>query len=147
MAYGGSRRRTEPLAVIGPDRAGPVALVVDDEAEMRETLRLSLSLEGWVVEEAASGEAAVEHWKRVAPDVVLLDQNLLGMSGLECAAQLRELSSDARIILFSAYLDDHASKEARRLRLLPLEKADRRRLREVLGMLAEQISSSRSAVG
>jgi len=114
-------------------------MVVDDETVMRESLHRALTLEGWIVVEAASGEAALELVTRIAPDVVLLDQRLLGMSGLECAAKLRELSGDTRIILFSAYLDDATMKEARQLRLLPLDKTDHRRLKDLLTVLANQV--------
>ena len=125
----------------------PVVLVVDDEADVREWLRISLSLEGWAVEEAATGDKAIELWRKIQPDVVLLDQRLRGMSGFECAARLRELSSDTRIIMVSGYLDPEATKEARRLRLLPIEKADHQRLFELLAMLADQVRSAKSTVG
>ena len=137
------RRRAKPSA---PEERGLVALVVDDEEDVREWLRLSLSLEGWTVEEATSGAEAIEMWRATMPDVVLLDQRLRGMSGLECAAQLRLLSGDTRIILVTAHLDEWATKEARRLRLLPLEKADSERLFQLLTVLAEQVRTSRSRV-
>jgi CheY-like chemotaxis protein len=153
MAEGGRRRRSAPLVATAPkngSHSNPVVggvLVVDDEPGVREMLRLSLSLEGWTVEEATSGEDAIEHWKASTPDVVLLDQHLKGMTGLECAAELRLLSADARIILFSGYLDADASKEARRLRLLPLPKTDQRRLFDLLGVLADQMRTATARVG
>jgi CheY-like chemotaxis protein len=146
MAETGRRRRTKPLAPTEANDQPLVALVVDDDEATRESLRLSLSLDGWTVEEATSGEDAIEAWHRTSPQVILLDQNLPGMTGLECAAKLRELADGARIILFSGYLDAEASREARRLRLLPLAKAERTRLFELMGLLADQVRSAASRV-
>jgi CheY-like chemotaxis protein len=149
------RRRTRQLVATEAEEAAAaeeqshpdlVVLVVDDEPDVRETLRLSLSLEGWTVLEASSAEEALEIWNEAAPSVVLLDQNLPGMTGLECAAELRAKSTDARIIMFSGFLDPEASKEARRLRLLPLSKTDRTRLFELLALLADQVKSTPSHV-
>ena len=154
MAEGGRRRRSVPLSTDdAPKRAAPgdgkaplVVLVVDDEAAIREMLRVNLGLEGWTVEEASTGEEAIEQWKKTTPAVVLLDQNLKTMSGLECASRLRILSDDTRIILFSGYLDAEASKEARRLRVLPMPKADHTRLLELLAVLAEQVGPPSAGV-
>lgn len=154
MAEGGRRRRSGPLSAaeaksnaIRSDGTPPTVLVVDDEAGIREMLRTNLTLEGWKVEEAATGEEAIEAWKRTTPDVVLLDQNLRTMSGLECASRLRVLSDDTRIILFSGFLDAESSKEARRLRLLPMPKTDQKRLLELLTVLAEQVGGTPSTLG
>ncbi|MEA3056276.1 MAG: two-component system, OmpR family, response regulator [Actinomycetota bacterium] len=154
MADGEKKRRRGPLkpsdaksVLVRADGTPPTALVVDDEAGMRDMLRTTLTVEGWTVEEVATGEEAIEAWKRTTPDVVLLDQNLRTMSGLECASRLRVLSDETRIILFSGYLDAEASKEARRLRLLPMPKTDQPRLLELLTVLAEQVGGTPSALG
>ncbi|MEN3272042.1 MAG: two-component system, OmpR family, response regulator MprA [Actinomycetota bacterium] len=153
MAEGGRRKRNAPLSTDDTKKAAPadgesplVVLVVDDEAVVREMLRVNLALEGWKVEEAATGEEAIEQWKATMPAVVLLDQNLKTMTGLECASRLRILSDDTRIILFSGYLDAEASKEARRLRVLPMPKADQTRLLELMAVLAEQVGPPSTSV-
>jgi CheY-like chemotaxis protein len=150
---GGQRRRRAPLSTedapkkpAPADGQAPVVLVVDDEPSVREMLRVNLTLEGWTVEQAATGEEAIEQWKKTTPAVVLLDQNLKTMSGLECASRLRILSDDTRIILFSGYLDAEASREARRLRVLPMPKADQSRLLELLAVLAEQVGPPSAGV-
>jgi CheY-like chemotaxis protein len=149
VSAGPRRRRLRPLEAVDSRLSDiiPVVLVVDDDPAVREMLRLSLTLEGWAVEEARSGEDAVEEWHRVAPDVVLLDHRLSGMSGLECTAQLRALSEETRIILISAHLNPDATQEARRLRVLPMPKTDRARLFELLAVLADQVRGTASAVG
>jgi len=123
-------------------------LVADDDPAIREMLRVSLGLEGWAVEEASSGDEALEEWSRTKPDVVVLDNRLPGMSGLQCAAAMRATSPDTRIILVSGHLDANTTAEARRLRVLPLPKSDKARLFELLAVLADQVRSTpASAVG
>src|SRR3954469_9709575 len=63
--------------------------VVDDEKNIRRTVRLVLEGEGFTVEEAASGEEALARLPDVGADVVLLDVQLQGMSGLEMLDSLR----------------------------------------------------------
>ena len=58
-------------------------LVVDDEPDMRLLLRLTLGREGFEVTEVATGEEALEAVEQASFDLVLLDLNLPGISGLE----------------------------------------------------------------
>src|SRR3954451_383097 len=64
-------------------------LIVDDEKNIRRTVRMVLEGEGFTVEEAASGEEALARLPDVGADVVLLDVQLQGMSGLEMLDCLR----------------------------------------------------------
>jgi two-component system nitrogen regulation response regulator NtrX len=64
-------------------------LIVDDEKNIRRTVRMVLEGEGFTVEEAASGEEALARLPDVGADVVLLDVQLQGMSGLEMLEALR----------------------------------------------------------
>lgn len=120
----------------------PRVLIVDDDADGRDWLRQRLTLEGWTVEETASGDEAVERCHRTSPDAVIVGQRTHGMSGLQCAAELRKESSRTRIF-FIADLDESTSKEARRLQLLPLAKADHEIHLELFTVLADQIRSSK----
>jgi DNA-binding NtrC family response regulator len=62
---------------------GTTVLIVDDEKNIRRTVRMVLEGEGYGVEEASSGEEALARLPDIAPDVVLLDLQLPGMSGLD----------------------------------------------------------------
>jgi two-component system KDP operon response regulator KdpE len=64
-------------------------LVVDDEPQIRRTLRATLSVYGYEVLEARSGQQAIEAIGRARPDVVLLDVNLPDMTGLEVCRMIR----------------------------------------------------------
>jgi len=64
-------------------------LVVDDEPQIRRTLRATLAHHGYEVIEAKNGEEAVEIVVREHPDVILLDMNLPDMTGIEVCHKLR----------------------------------------------------------
>ncbi len=66
------------------------ALVVDDEASMRSVLRHLLELEGWAVEEAEDGRAALELSHTRPPDLILTDLEMPRMGGEELARRLRQ---------------------------------------------------------
>jgi DNA-binding response OmpR family regulator len=65
-------------------------LVVDDEPMVRETLGQVLSDEGYVVDLAVDGEAALERVRATRPDVILLDLMMPGMNGRQFLQALRD---------------------------------------------------------
>jgi two-component system, OmpR family, KDP operon response regulator KdpE len=75
-------------------------LVVDDEPQIRRVLRSTLSFRGYTISEVSSGEEAVEATSKLKPDLILLDVNLPGMSGVETCREIRR-SSDAPIIMLT----------------------------------------------
>src|SRR4051812_6715544 len=82
-------------------------LIVEDNADQAETLKVFLSLKGHRLEIAASGPAAIELARRQRPDVVLLDLGLPGFDGFEVARCLRQEHGEAmRIIAVSAYASE-----------------------------------------
>ncbi len=84
-------------------------LVVDDHPVVRAGLRAVLEASGdiQVVGEAAEGKAAVCLAEAMRPDVVLLDCRLPGMEGAAVARVLRERCPWARVVVLSAYADEH----------------------------------------
>jgi len=93
-------------------------LVVDDSADVRFMLRLLLEEEGMTVDEATSGPAAIERLldgEVPAPDVVVLDQRMPGITGLEVLRELAGRQTGVRMILFSAYLHPTLQAEAEAL--------------------------------
>ena len=75
-------------------------LVVDDEPQIRRVLRSTLSALGFVVADAESGEAAVEALRAEKFDLILLDINMPGLSGLETCRAIRS-RSDVSIIMLT----------------------------------------------
>ena len=79
-------------------------LVVDDETNIRMMLRLALQHAGHAVETAADGFEALEKFGDGAGcDLVLLDQRMPGMEGLEVLRQMRERRPDVRVIMITAF--------------------------------------------
>ncbi|HMO59072.1 MAG TPA: response regulator transcription factor [Roseiflexaceae bacterium] len=76
-------------------------LVVEDEAEIAGYLRRGLAFEGFSVEIAADGPAAITAARERPPDLVVLDLMLPGIDGLEVARRLRA-GSDVPIIMLTA---------------------------------------------
>jgi two-component system response regulator AtoC len=78
-------------------------LVVDDEENLRLVLRTFLRKQGYEVETAANAEAALAVVDAFAPDFVLTDVRMPGMSGIALTAELRARGAHAVVILMSAY--------------------------------------------
>ncbi len=78
-------------------------LLVDDEEGIQLLYREEFESEGYRVESAMNGEEALEKFKAVTPDLVILDINMPGMSGIEVLRQMKEINSELPVILCSAY--------------------------------------------
>ncbi len=87
-----------------PERTYRV-LVVDDEVQIRRALRSILQSRNFVVDEAESGERAIELTTEQTPDLIVLDLTLPGMSGLEACRMLREWYTGP-ILVLSVRSDD-----------------------------------------
>jgi len=90
-------------------------LLVDDEEDIRLVMRVGLNLANEdliVVGEAADGESALRLADELDPTIVVLDQRMPGLSGLETAVALLERRPGQRMMLCSAFLDDSLRKEA-----------------------------------
>lgn len=79
----------------------PRVLVVDDEAPILDLLRGYLEREGFAVETAMDGHAAVDAVRASGPDIVILDVMLPGLDGLEVCRQIRTFS-DAYVLMLTA---------------------------------------------
>lgn len=74
-------------------------LVVDDEHSIRRFLRTSLTVHGYEVHEAATGEDAVLKTINIRPDLIILDLGLPGMNGIDVTKRIREWSQTPIVIL------------------------------------------------
>lgn len=81
-------------------------LTVEDDERIRTAVKLALEDEGWTVEEAGSGEEAIEAFRRSPADVVLIDIMLPGIDGFELCRTLRR-SSAVPIVMVTARGDTH----------------------------------------
>ena len=111
-------------------------LIVDDEEDMRALVRATIEIadEGLsVAAEATDGEDAVSKWRAERPEVVVMDQRMPGVSGLETAERILAEHPEQAIVLFSSYLDPDITRAAARLGIRTcLPKDDIRQLPDVL---------------
>ncbi|MFM7240738.1 MAG: response regulator, partial [Opitutia bacterium] len=85
-----------------PAATAAKVLVIDDDKDLRYSLRRALAGLGHQVLEADSGETGVALAKREQPDVILLDNRMGGMSGIETLQMLRGAQPQAMVILMTA---------------------------------------------
>ena len=78
-------------------------LVVDDEPSQRELVGGFLSKHGFDVVEAGSGRDAIARFKQEAFDLVLTDQRMPDLSGLEVLEAVRSASPEAAVVIVTAY--------------------------------------------
>jgi len=74
-------------------------LVVDDEPQIRRVMRSTLTSHGYVITEAKNGEEAIELARKGKPDLILLDVNMPGVSGIETCREIRRGSTAPIIML------------------------------------------------
>ena len=85
-----------------PDGTPLRVLVVDDEENIAELLRMALRYEGWDVEVALTGSKAVATAKRHRPDAVVLDMMLPDFDGMEVLRRLRADQPDVPVLFLTA---------------------------------------------
>ena len=83
-------------------------LIVDDHAIVRHGLRTFFETQPdlLVVQEAGSGEAAINLATELIPDVVLMDLVMPGIGGIEAIRQIKQISPQSQIVALSSYHDD-----------------------------------------
>ncbi|HEX3805597.1 MAG TPA: response regulator [Gaiellaceae bacterium] len=98
----------------GPGGAttGPLVLVVDDDARIREYVRVNLEMEGYLVREAASADEALHAIADQAPELVLLDVVMPGVDGWQMLQRMQEKHGSIPVIMFSGQVDEHAAGDA-----------------------------------
>ncbi len=90
----------------------PKILVVDDDDDLRYSLQRVFSGKSYEVCEASSGEAGIKLAQTEKPDVILLDNRMEGMSGIEALQHLRGINPHTMIILMTAYGTTQTTIEA-----------------------------------
>ena len=119
-------------------------LIVDDEPDMRLLVRVLLERAGLqVVEEAIDGHDALAAVARLTPPpiptVMVLDNQMPGLSGLDVAERVLAHTPEQRIILFSAFLDADVRRRAQEIGIrICASKTDLDTLPAVIAALAAE---------
>lgn len=87
-------------------------LIVDDEPSLGEILVEAFSASGFRAEHALSAEEALERFRASPADILIVDKNLPGMSGLEFIRKVREISYWPAIILITGYSSPESAEQA-----------------------------------
>ena len=87
-------------------------LVIDDEAAIRDSLRMILEYEDYQFVGAASGQEALDVVRRERPDIVLLDIKMPGMDGMEVLRKLRALDEGLPVVMISGHGNTATAVEA-----------------------------------
>ena len=130
---------------MGESETAATVLVVDDDEDMRQLVTMKLELEGdiEVVAQAVDGLEAIEEFERLGapptPRVVVLDNRMPGMTGLDVAEELIRRVPAQHIILFSAFVDDVVLASARAIGITEVvSKSDINALPELVRRLHER---------
>lgn len=92
-----------------PTRSRPSksVLVVDDNPAIRHAVSEAFLSDGFVVcGEASNGQEAIDLVKQITPDLIILDHSMPVMDGLHAASEIRKISPDAAIILFTLFASE-----------------------------------------
>ncbi len=80
-------------------------LIIEDDAKSRQVVRLAMQAQNMELIEAATGDDGLERAQNDSPDLILLDINMPGMSGLDVCRKLRADGSLVPIIMLTAKTD------------------------------------------
>jgi DNA-binding response OmpR family regulator len=90
-------------------------LIIDDEAHIRQMMRLTLEASGYEVEEAANGEEGLNRLGGGAPGIVVLDQKMPGIDGLETLRRIKQRAPSASVLMVTAFASIELAVEAMKL--------------------------------
>jgi two-component system response regulator NreC len=103
-------KAAEPIPRESPVRI----LVVDDHAMVRVSVRTLLACNPqWdICGEAENGDESIQKVRELAPDLVILDITMPGMSGIEAAREIRRIAPDTKILLLTIHDDPQLDRLA-----------------------------------
>ena len=90
-------------------------LIADDDPNLRKVLTIELSGEGFEIQATDSGIRALELIAKDEPDVMILDLNMPGLSGLEVLKEIKRLEASVEVIVLTGYATVSTAVEAMKL--------------------------------
>lgn len=92
----------------------PRILIVDDETQVREVLAEYFASQGYTIDAAADGLAAVDAFRRHRPDLILLDVRMPGLSGVEVLRRVHATDADVPVVIVSTTEDRDLARDLQR---------------------------------
>lgn len=90
-------------------------LLVDDELDLLKLLGQRMEEWGYDVFTVSSGQGAIEAVKNENPDIVVLDYMMPEMNGTEALTEIRKISSNIQVVMFTAHADEKIIAETEKL--------------------------------
>lgn len=87
-------------------------LICDDIVSIRMTLSNMLKKENFEIFEAGNGEQAINNYKIVKPDVVIMDLSMPKINGIEALEEIKKMDSQAKVIMCSAISEPYTINTA-----------------------------------
>jgi sodium-dependent dicarboxylate transporter 2/3/5 len=81
----------------------PLVLLIDDEDRFREALKQQLKVRNFVVLDTSSGEEAIKIVRHANPDVVILDQKMPGMDGIQTLKEIKKVRPEVQVIMHTGH--------------------------------------------
>ncbi|MEW6203502.1 MAG: SLC13 family permease [bacterium] len=93
---------SETITIKNTDRS-PKILLVDDEEMFRAALSKQLEVRGYRILEVSSGEDAIKAVRHKNPEVVILDQKMPGMDGIQTLKEIKKIKPEVQVIMLTGY--------------------------------------------
>lgn len=90
-------------------------LVIDDEKNILESIKMVLTYENYTVATTNSGLDGIDLFKQLKPDIVLLDVKMPGFNGIDVLKQLKEITEFSEVIMISGHSGIEEALEAAKL--------------------------------
>jgi YesN/AraC family two-component response regulator len=119
--------------------------IVEDEKPERESIKLLLGRIAnppEIIFETFNGEDAVRLFEEYRPQVLLVDMNLPGLSGIELIKRVRTMDTEVEVVIISAYSDFVSAREAIQLRVFDylLKPCSKEKLYHVINRIESKVS-------
>ncbi|MFZ5447175.1 MAG: sigma-54-dependent transcriptional regulator [Thermodesulfobacteriota bacterium] len=118
-------------------------LIVDDDAQLRQSFEKLLTAEGHTVRTASSGEAAIAMVQAAIPDLVIMDVRMPGMSGLEAFRAMHEIEPKLPVIIMTAYGTTETAIEATKLGAFEYVLKPFENIQDILALIGQALEAGR----
>jgi nitrogen regulation protein NR(I) len=118
-------------------------LIVDDDAQLRQSFEKLLTAEGHTVKTASSGEAAIAMVQTAVPDLVIMDVRMPGMSGLDAFRAMHEIEPKLPVIIMTAFGTTETAIEATKMGAFEYVLKPFENIQDILALIGQALEAGR----